>query len=544
MCDHHAPRRAPAAPERAVALEHGDAHDHDHATWSRRDFVMSSGLAAVGSAIWLNGTPVRAMGNSALMQRLASAETDRVFVVIGLGGGNDGLNTVVPITNDLYYNARPRIAIPPSQTVAQSGDFGFHEAMASLEGTWGDGDMAVVHSVGYPDPDLSHFRSSDIWTAASVDEDVQTGWVGRAFDDLLPGFHEAPDAAPAAVQIGAVSPNLFRGEAGDYGMALFDIDTFLDISEGGDPYPTFDTPPTPFGDELAFVRGVANDAFQYRDALFEATQRSRSQAQYPADNPLADSLAACARLVKGRLGARMYFVSLGGFDTHAGQKNTHADRLRLLSEAIAAFYEDLGQSGDAERVAAMTISEFGRRVEENGSQGTDHGTAAPMMLFGPRVAGGFYGHEPVLDDLDADGNLLHSTDFRSVYASVLRQWFGLTETEVDASLGSRFGGIPLFEGATTDSGPGATPAGYALETPFPNPSAGRATLRFALTRSGPVRLDVFDLQGRLVQTLVHGEREVGFHTASFDGDGLANGTYLCRLVGPEGKRTVQLTLAR
>ena len=541
MCqhDHHAPRSG-----RAISLDHGAAHDHDHVAWTRRDFLSSLGLGMAGAAVYVGATPARAFAGSPLMGALAASETDRVLVIVQLAGGNDGLNTVVPITNDIYYQRRPTLALPSSSTHALSPDYGFHPSMGALHQSWNEGDLAVIQTVGYDDQDLSHFRSTDIWLSASdADQLITTGWAGRALAEFYPEFLTNPPDAPPAVQIGTSAPLLFQGPDAGYGMAMIDIDFFLNIVEGGDPYNTTNVPPTPAGAELAYLRGVANDAFRYRDAIAAASQGVTNGVTYPATY-LGDTLAAVARLIKGRLDTRIYLVSLGGFDTHADQADWHAELLDNLSGSLTAFFDDLALSNDARRTVAFTFSEFGRRVEENGSLGTDHGAAAPLFGAGPSIRGGLYGGGPDLEDLDAAGNIRHSVDFRRVYATALRSWLGLDAATVAAILGGQFDELPIFDSEPVASEPPAPEVTLALGAPAPNPVSGTAQISYTLPTSTSARLDVYDVQGRLVARLADGAHAAGAHTASFEASALPAGVYLLRLEADGRTLTQRATVTR
>ncbi len=536
MCDHN-------HSQRAVALKHGEAHDKDHSAWSRRDFLVHSGLVALGGTVMLNGTSVRALGGSSLLEHLAQLETDRVLVLIQLSGGNDGLNTVVPKTNDVYYASRPTISIPGSQTIFLDDEYGLHPSMTPIEPSWGEGNMAVVHSVGYPAPDLSHFRSTDIWVTASDSETyLNTGWAGRYLDTQFPDFNTDPPSAPPAVQIGTSSPLLFQGPDANLGMTLLDVELFLEIAAGGTPFDPDDVPETAYGNEMTFVRTVANDAFRYLDAIQAATDAASNTATYPAGN-MPDALAACARLIKGRLDSRIYLVSLGGFDTHANQTGDHDSLLQTLTEAVTAFYEDLGQTGDKERVLTMTFSEFGRRIAQNGSNGTDHGTAAPVFVFGDGVDGGLYGNGPDLENTDADGNLVHSTDFRSLYATALQDWFGLNQSIVNDVLGGSFETLPLVTNPVATE-PDGTPLTFGLHQNYPNPFNPATRITFTLAQAGAVRLQVYDIRGRLISTLLDDTRPAGHHSVAFNAGQFPSGVYVYRLEASEGVRTKRMSLVR
>ncbi|MEL7171113.1 MAG: DUF1501 domain-containing protein, partial [Bacteroidota bacterium] len=356
MCDHHSIHRP-----RAIALEDGHAHDADHRIWTRRDFLVRSGLAATAGGMLLGGTPVRTLAQTPFLHHLAGLETDRVLVLIQLNGGNDGLNTIIPVSNDLYYQARPTLAIPRAETLPLTDDFGLNAELGALEGLWGDGKMAVVQGVGYPDHNLSHFRSTDIVATADT-ESGTTGWMGRGLLEEFPDYETNPPPAPPAVQIGASVPVLFQAESTNLAMTFASAQAVERVASGAAAYDPSDVPATRFGEELAFVRALANASVIYREVIQQAYEAGAS-ANAPDYGPLYEmpkSLAATARLIKGRLGARVYLVSLDGFDTHARQANVHTFLLRALGQAIDAFMNDLRASGDAERVVVMTFSEFGR----------------------------------------------------------------------------------------------------------------------------------------------------------------------------------------
>ena len=539
MCDRH---HTPTAPDRAIALEHGAAHDHDHAVWSRREFLTRSAAAAGGTAFVLGGMPVQATSGTSLLHALAQLNTDRILVLIQLGGGNDGLNTIIPKTNDTYYQRRPTLGIPANETVSLNSEFGMHPNMQALEPLWGNGQMSVIQSVGYPDPSLSHFRSTDIWASASNSDEVRyDGWTGRYFDHEFPNYVSDPPDFPVAIRIGSATELLMRGAQTSMGMSFSDPDQIQQLADTGELYDETDVPNNFFGEELSFVRSVYNAALRYRDAVVAATEAGSNEAEYPEDDEFAESMAAVARLIKGNLGARIYVVNIGGFDTHANQAQGHGNKLLRLSEAVAAFQEDLGnQSQD---VLTMTFSEFGRRVEENGSNGTDHGTAAPLLLFGRSVAGGLYGDDPDLVDLDSSGNMHFTTDFRQIYKTVLNRWFGLPETQAHNILGGSFSMLDFIANPVSTE-PTAVPSAFVLETPYPNPFHGAATVAYALDQPGHVSLTAYDVRGREVARLASGAHTAGRHTARFEGTDLPSGTYLLRLEASGGTQTQPITLVR
>lgn len=547
MCDHdHSPQ--PATPRHGSCLEHGEAHAADHARWSRRDFLSGMGLAAAGGAIMLGGHPLRAFGQTPLLEHLRTLENERILVLVQLSGGNDGLNTIIPKENALYYNARPGLAIPKAQTLALSDELGFNPSF-NVRPLYEEGEMAILQNVGYPTPSLSHFTSTDIWLSAATEyESETTGWLGRYLSAEFPNFEEEPPDYPLAVQMGGISSMLFQGEGANLGMSLASPDLFARIAEEGIIYNVDDLPDTTYGAEMAFVRSIANDSFQYASAVQEAAQIGENKVDYPGNNPLSPNLEIVAQLIKGRLGARIYHVSLGGFDTHANQGGRHDTLLRNLAEAITAFLDDLKaeNAGLEDDVLVMTFSEFGRRVDMNNSNGTDHGTAAPLFLFGTGVEGGLYGETPNLSDLDQTGNLKFDIDFRAVYATVLQDWFGLEPTVVSDVLGGSFDVLGFVSDPST---PTATedepiPQSFTLHQNYPNPFNPQTTITYTLSRTERVTLRIFDVRGRLIQTLVDGTQPAGPHALSFDAGHLPSGTYYYRLETSDGMRTRPMTLLR
>jgi len=552
MCDHdhHASTRSETK-RRAISLDFGRDHDRDHATWSRRDFLTGATTAAAGAFLLGSGAharTVRASSHTPLLRSLGSVETDRVLVIIQLGGGNDGLNMVVPYTSDAYYRRRPQIGLAQSSLVTLDGDYGLNGAMSALEGMWGEGDLAVVHSAGYPNHSRSHFRSTDIWASGSAANETRSdGWTGRSVDRMFPGHVSDPLPYPVAVRIGGASSLLTRGAGGALGMSFSNPGQFDRLAQTGQFYDEADVPATLAGEELRFVREIYNSGLRYRDAVYNASQAGENDAEagYPGGG-LASSLASVARLIKGGLGSRIFAVSIGGFDTHSNQLDRQTGLLRQIAESVRAFYADLG--ADADRVLTMTFSEFGRTISQNGSAGTDHAEASPLLVFGGGVGGGLYGDGPgpVLDGLPTNQNgLPMSVDFRRVYASVLTDWFGMPDADTSAVLGGGFSpltGLVALPITSADDAPEA--GGLRLGAPTPNPVVGRAAVPFTLDAAGPVVAELVDLQGRTVRVLLDAERPAGAGTLAVDARGLAAGLYLVRLRTSRTSRTVPLTVVR
>ncbi|GMQ80859.1 MAG: hypothetical protein BMS9Abin05_0288 [Rhodothermia bacterium] len=527
-------------------LADGSAHEAHHASWSRRQFMKGLGMVAAGASVSLAGTPVQAFGGSSLLSKLARLGTNRVLVMIQLSGGNDGLNTLVPINNDIYYSSRPGIAIPANSTLALTSDLGFHPSLAALEPVFGDGDMAIVQGVGYPDPNLSHFRSTDVWlTGDEAGAAAGTGWSGRHLDALYPEFGESPPSAPLAVQIGNTSALLFKGPISNMGMSLFSVDLFDRIAETGKFYSEDNIPNSIQGDEITFMRKVANSSFRYASSIQAASESGSNDVEYPSNSSLATNLSIVAQLIKGGLGTSIYHLNIGGFDTHANQLSRHSQLLTYIAEAVSAFRTDITAGGLEEEVLVMTFSEFGRRVGQNGSAGTDHGTAAPMFLFGAGVNGGMYGAQPSLEDLDNALNMKFSTDFRSVYSSILLDWFGLDPADVTQIFGEEFPQISFISSPTgVNIDHPSIPLSITLNQNYPNPFNPATTISFSLKRSMPVVLDVYDVSGRLVSHLIDSVLPSGNHDIRFEAGQLPSGLYMYQLRADGRSLSKSMTLLR
>jgi len=433
MCDTHNKK-----------LSHAEKHAQEHKKWNRRSFLQALGLVG-GGTMMLGGTPLTASRPSPLTAALSRAESDKILILIRLEGGNDGLNTIVPVYDyDVYANLRPTIKLPQNSLYNLSADFGIPEFMSDLQSMWGNGAMKVVHGVGYNDSSLSHFRGSDIWASTQENEVVNTGWFGRYFEDLYPDYIVNPPAIPAAVQIGSVGNLIFEGIDNNYAISVANPGQLESIAQNGTLHDMIDLPECTYGEKLQFIRGTTNTTFTYAGAINDAYSSSTNGIEY-LDEKLGRQLSIVSRMIKGNLGTKVYMVTLGGFDTHANQNERQSAILNDLSNSVKTFFDDLEITGHHENVLAMTISEFGRRPNENGSNGTDHGAAAPLMLFGPGINGnGFVGNHPSLTTLDDNGNLIYNVDFRQVYAEVMKEWLCVDASTVNqALLGNTYAEIDL-----------------------------------------------------------------------------------------------------
>ncbi|HMB62605.1 MAG TPA: DUF1501 domain-containing protein [Eudoraea sp.] len=418
MCNNHIP----------INIKNNQAHDEEHKLWSRRSFLQALGIAGSGSMM-LGSNMLTASAPSPLTAAIANAPTDAILILIRLSGGNDGLSTVIPIEQyDTYANARPNIYIPESKILKLTDEFGVPTYMNALEPMWGDGQFKAVHGVGYENQSLSHFTGSDIYANTDLTttgfDGLNTGWMGRYFENIYPDYLVNPPAAPAAIQIGQYGSLVFQGEETNYAFVTSNVDQLQEIAESGVVYGLDDTlfDSCMYGDQLKFLRGVANTTYEYAGLIHEAYERGQNQVEYQ-DNGFARQLALLARLIKGNLGTKVYMISMGGFDTHGNQPLAHERLMSNLSIAINNFYEDVAFTQQDEKVLSMTFSEFGRRIFENGSNGTDHGKAAPTLFFGSGLNGSaFVGEHPSLESPNGRGNLEYTMDFRDLYATVLAEW--------------------------------------------------------------------------------------------------------------------------
>jgi uncharacterized protein (DUF1501 family) len=512
----------------------------------RRDFFKQSLPAAVTLPALINGFSVKAYtGESPLVQALMSGnttETDKVLVLIQLVGGNDGLNMVIPVEfYSGYYNARKNIAIPLNKVLTLNGTAktGLHPSMTGLQTLFNEGHLNIVQSVGIPTPNFSHFRATDIWMSASDPEEIlNTGWAGRYLGTEFPnypnGYPNTQFPDPLAIQIGAIPSLTLQGPVMNMAMNIFDTNSFYDFLEGvQDPVPD-----TPWGKELKYIRLIAGQTEAYSDVIRKAAAKVTSQGSYPGDNQLAQQLKIVARLVKGGLKTRVYLVNMGTFDTHSGQANTldtttgtHAKLLGDLSNAIKSFMDDLQALGVADRVVGMTFSEFGRRIKSNGSLGTDHGSAAPMIVFGKNVRPGITGNNPSLpNSVSVNDNIPYQYDFRSIYASLLQQWFCVDATNLETIMLRNFQQIPLAVNAacgTTGLDDIIRGSGEELIINYPNPFVESTNITFR-SKGGHTLVQVMDSLGRVVQTLADKVYTPGAYTVTFNSHGLPMGVYYAR----------------
>ena len=509
----------------------------------RRDFIKSTSAATVG------GMAVQGMANP-LLAPLGGVEDDRALVIVQLFGGNDGLNTVIPLDQYAQLSSlRSNVLIPENQVLPLAGTnglTGLHPAMGGLKDLWDDGKLSIIQSAGYPNPTFSHFRSTDIWeTGADRTQVLDSGILGRYLHQEYPnyptGFPNPTMPDPLAIRIGGVVGTGLYNQGSAMGIAIQNTEDPLDLV--GNVYTDPATADCK-GGKLSYLRNVQRQTDLYGDVIEDAAITGCNLSTlYNIDNTpsgqLAQALQIVAQLICGGLKTKIYWVSLTGFDTHAQQvedsdhtQGRHATLMQGLSDAIHAFQDDLSLLGLEDRVMGMTFSEFGRRIISNGSQGTDHGAAAPMFLFGSQVLPGILGTNPVIDaNTGVNTNITMQYDFRSVFGSVLRDWFCLDQADVDAIMLNSYQSLSLVDpaGCISLSVHDANhAAGEVILQVLPNPFVERTNIKYD-TIGGLTILQVFTEEGRLVQTLVNQSQAAGTYTITCDLGPMPTGIYYCRL---------------
>ena len=435
---------------------------------TRRQFLRVSVLGAAATwtlPVFIEKTffVLDAMAADGLIQTATGANST-ILVVLQMAGGNDGLNMVVPYADDAYYRARPRLRLAPDKILKIDNYAGLNPKLSGLKALFDEGHLAIVQGVGYPNPNRSHFCSTEIWqTGSDADRTFGDGWIGRYFDNCCAGAdptvgvaigEETPQAFAAGTPTGVTfsRPEQFqwRTSKPNHGRMSVEEAFFRQLNESGaseesgnvatDGASIGAIPGKSKGNlsTLDFLQRTALDAQLSSDKILAIARKYKSTVPYP-QGQLAASLNIISRMIAGGLPTRVYYASQGGFDTHAGQMNAHERLMGEFNDAIAAFVADLKQQGNFERVLLMTFSEFGRRVQENANGGTDHGAAAPMLVLGGAVKPGLFGKYPSLTDLD-HGDLKFNIDFRSVYGTVLDRWLKAPSQIV---LGRKFPSLSL-----------------------------------------------------------------------------------------------------
>ncbi len=531
----------------------------------RRHFIRNM---AYGSAagVTLGGIPLNMLAaNSGLVQLAAESTNDKVLVFIQLHGGNDGLNTLIPISQySDYYNLRPNIAIKPSgtrsyievdDTVEESARIGLHPDMLPFKEMYDQDKVAIIQNVGYPDMNLSHFRGRDVVFMGgdeSGNNSYNSGWMGRYLDNIYPGYPESyPSESmldPIGIELSGTLSLAFHRENGiPIGLNIGSPEQFYQLISSVGVNPPIAFPESHAGDELKYIMEFEKKSNQYAgrlkdvyNAASESTVEYRNGYPYASPgtaNNLASQLKLIARLLAGGVKTKIFLCRIGGFDTHGEQVETydsslgkHAGLLYNMSTAIQDFYSDLNDRGIEEKVLSLSFTEFGRRAYSNDSYGTDHGTATPVFVFGTQLNSGIYGSNPGLKPEDLHhGNLVYNIDYRQIYTSIIQDWFegdneALIKTGFNEWVNTK---LPIVATTGTPSyTPGQNPTSLHL---YPNPVQDLVHIQYNLEFRGPVTLHIIDGAGRKV-TSVKQQGVFGPNTLTWNVSDLKEGLYHLQMV--------------
>jgi len=554
----------------------------------RRNFIKSLSSAA-GASFALNNIPVRAMTEQSHFLRLAGqSDNDRVIVIIQLHGGNDGLNTVIPVEQyDQYYSRRANIAIPSKNSVRKyigldstldlPDQVGLHPDMIGAKDLYDRGRMTIVQGVSYPNNNGSHFRGRDIWfMGGGFDDYYSSGWVGRYLQQqyepqVYPDdFPNASMPDPLAIELGSDVSLVFHQD-GNIPTSISlptDVDSFRQLIEGlqgfedkeidprGKPPSFLDN--SPYGKELNWILGLEDKTEDYAARLWDIFESSSATSvtypeKYPFNAPtgslnngLSGQLQLVARLIAGGAKTKAYLVRIGGFDTHADQvesydptMGSHAALMYHLSSAMNAFQADLRSRGIEDRVLSVTTSEFGRRIDSNGSFGTDHGTGGPMFIFGKGVKPGVVGTNHDLST--SQGNISMQHDYRQVFANILKDWMLVDESVINDDI--FFGNF--IDGPKEDGSGNYEPLELAqqeitgtsgffnkrfnLSNAFPNPAKEFTNISYTINTSDMVTIKLLDQKGRVVKTVLDEMKQPGTHELRMDLNGFKSGLYFYQI---------------
>lgn len=550
---------------------------------SRRNFLKKLPLA-MSIPFSIGGIPLRSMAENSLTKMAALSDNDRVLIILQMHGGNDGLNTLIPVeAYDQYYTRRPNIAIPAKNslrkyipldsTLPSNAQVGLHPDMQSIKSLYDTGRVAFVQGVSYKNNNGSHFRGRDIWHMGGSSEDYYTsGWVGRYLNSELPpgqkypeNFPNAEMPDPLAIEMGSDVSLIFHQEGNiPMSISLNDPVAFAQLVDELEGFTDEEVDPrglppeflkdSPYYNELDWILNLEDKSKDYAARLFKVWQDGKEGTvtypeTYPFNAPkgsyrnsLSPQLKLIARLLAGGCKTKVFLVKIGGFDTHADQVEKydttmggHAALLYHISAAMKSFQDDLRNRGLEDRVLTVTTSEFGRRIGSNGSYGTDHGTGGPLMIFGKGVKPGVVGEVPDL----TRNNVSMQYDYRQVYGNIMRDWMLVNDTNLNQVFpglmnaagttdGVTFTELPLAQRTITGS-EGFVSSRFSLENCYPNPAKDKTTVHFKVNASNPVIIELFDQQGKQMQIMVDQYFAAGEYKIEVALPVMQPGTYIYQL---------------
>lgn len=500
---------------------------------NRRDFIKLSTIASAALPFAMSGFPIYA--NEKPKEYSFLEANENILVLIQLQGGNDGLNTVFNLNQ--YTNlqsVRANIIIPENEFLNVDNATRFHPSMSGMKEIWDQEKLSIIQNVGYPDQNRSHFRSSDIWnSASSANEYVSSGWIGRFFDvnhsEFPTGFPNTENPDPFAITMGKIVSETCQGTSANFSMALTDPEnpgTAL-VSNTGT------IPSNCYGDALTFVNETISQTNAYADVIKNAASAGTNLSTKYSTSDLSEKLKNVAKLISGGLKTKVYVVQIGGFDTHDNQvvegdtkTGKHAGLLEELSTAMAAFQDDLQLLNIDEKVIGMTYSEFGRRIRSNDALGTDHGTAAPLFLFGTCVKDQILGDAPEIDTaVDNNEGVQMQFDFRNIYSTILTDWLGATKSDSNTILFNNFDALPIFKDGCSARLSADDFLQEKLEiSVYPNPVMDTLNISF-LGNNENVKITLYNTIGAVVKQITHKKYSTASHTINVNVQNLPKGNY-------------------
>jgi len=516
----------------------------------RRKFLKTSSLGAAGLSIAVNGIPMQAVAQN--LFRYSRFAEDRVLILIRLNGGNDGLNTVIPIDQfDNLVVQRPTLHIPQANIInLNNNNLGLHPSMTGMGQLFQNGKLSIIQNVGYTQQNRSHFRSMDIWTSGNIENDASTGWMGRYFQDQHPDFptgYPSDDFNyPFALSIGFEVSATCQGLISNFSVASNDPSQHFNIGGG-----VTASHSGYYGSNLEHINNMVVQSDEYGTSLQNAYNAGNTLSTlYNTGNPMAVHLRHIAKLISGGSTTKVYILNLNGFDTHDNQIETgspilgvHANLLQTLSDAIHAFMDDISLLGLSERVMGMTFSEFGRQVASNASQGTDHGDAAPLFLFGSCLNNQIIGSNPqIANTITNQAGVPMQYDFRDVYASILHDWFGVGASEVQSFFEHQVSLIPIAR-ACNPVGLEEMKVEKTDLFCYPNPASNMCIAVFS-SANEQVEISLFNLQGSRIKEVYSGQLEPKEHNISIDLSSVSNGVYVLNINKKSGNVSEKIMVKR
>lgn len=527
----------------------------------RRTFLKNS--AAIGAGMLVVPSIVYGTKDIEIIpnETLLSEFDDNIVIFIELFGGNDGLNTIIPAEDDEYFKIRPNINIPPEEAV-KVNDIYFNKGLVEdvhnngFRRMFEDGRLAIVEGIGYDQPNMSHFRSEDIWQSGinpKTNNNVKLleGWLGRYFSLKLPDYPLNIPEHPLSIAIDGTTPLMFKSGKGDMGIALTDPEKFYQLGLGLTPKESILTGSLNYVKEFNYIHTIARQSELYSKAVYEAYQKGSEliDKSLYSSTSLSQKMMLISSLIAGGLKSKVYFLRLSNFDSHAQQMDVgytggHYSLLNNLASAVSEFMDGALKLGFSERVTGMTISEFGRRAYDNGSRGTDHGAASMQFVFGNDkfVNGGYWNNRPNLNDLDINGNIKYQTDYRVIYAEVLEKRMSATADDISKVFGESLLPLNILENRVTSVESYLNKSGDEFLQIQPNPSYGMGTISFEVKLASKVQLSIYNSTGRLNSALVDRFMVEGIYSFNFNIKDA--GVYYCALTSGNKRYTGKILIIK